>query len=210
MKYKLLKAVVVGLIFNVSSASAGIINFNAQGNQTFDLTLDQLITDNFIITKESDGLGHLTADLPTTSVFYANGKSRLLTWTNTSSESGFSLTTDNGDLFSLMSFQTDHGYADDITDLVESVTVTGLKADGTIISYSKPGVNKTTLAKDKFNNWSDLVSVKFTAFGVNNRANWDSIRYERYAATAVPEPATLALLMLGLLAITSRKFTSKN
>lgn len=208
MKYKLLKAVVVGLTLNVSTAFAGIINFNAEGTQTFDFTLDQLITDNFIITKESDGLGHLTNDLPTTSAFYVAGKTRLLTWTNTSSESGFSLTTDNGDLFSLESFQTDHGYADDITDLVDSVTVSGLKADGTTISYSTAGVGKTTLANDTVNDWIDLVSVEFTAFGVNNTANWDSIRYDRYAA-AVSEPATLTLLMLGLLGLSTRKFMPK-
>ncbi|WP_342804742.1 hypothetical protein [Alteromonas sp. M12] len=207
MKSKLFKTLVFGLLLNAGAASAAIINFN--GGAKSDFTIDELVTKNFIVTGISDGLGYLAPDRIGTDVLNPifRGKNySLLTWTNSGFQSGFTLKTDNGDLFSLESFQSGNGYLDD-SFAVSSLTLNGLFSDGSSISESFSSLGKINLSAM----WDNLVSVEFIAFGENNRAYWDSIRYERFAApvVSVPEPSTLLIVTLCLLAITTRKFATK-
>ncbi|MEP4889935.1 MAG: PEP-CTERM sorting domain-containing protein [Aliiglaciecola sp.] len=207
MKCKLFKTLVFGLLLNAGTASAAIINFN--GGAESDFTIDELVTKNFIVTGISDGLGYLAPDRIGTDVsnpIFRGKNYSLLTWTNSGFESGFTLATDNGDLFSLESFQSGNGYLDD-SFAVSSLTLNGLLSDGSSISESFSSLGKINLSTM----WDNLVSVEFIAYGENNRAYWDSIRYERFAApvVSVPEPSTLLIFTLSLLAITSRKFAAK-
>ena len=200
VKYKLLKSAFIAVLLNISnSAIAGIINFNAT---TSDFTLETLETNDFIITRTADGLANLGFDRDGVTFRGKNGS--LLTWVNFDGlTSGFTLETNNTDLFSLESFQSGNGYLDN-SNPVESLKLTGLLADGSSISEDFTTVGKINLDNTR---WNNLVSVEFIANGINNRAYWDSIRFDRFAAPAsVPEPSTILMLMLALFFIAAQRF----
>ncbi|MBU2877926.1 MULTISPECIES: hypothetical protein [Aliiglaciecola] len=194
MKIKLLKTLLVGCMITLSSsASAAIINFNVDKSE---FRIDSLETSGFIIERTSLGLASLGADRNDSAFTGKNG--RLMTWDETGSNtSGFTLTTDNSDLFSLQSFQSGNGYVNG-RNPVSSVTLNGLLSDGSNISedFSKTGkINLSGI-------WDNLVSVEFIAHGLNNRAYWDSIRFERFAApVSVSAPSTIGIFVLCLFGI---------
>jgi len=204
MKNKLLKTVLIGGLLNIStSAFAGILNFNVDVS---DFTAEVIEVNEFTITRSSDGLAWLGFDRDSSVFTGKNG--RLISWTNTGSTSGFTLETTNSDLFSLESFQSDNGYVDG-TDPVSSLTLMGLLSDGTSITENFASTGKINLSSI----WDNLVSVEFIAHGDGNRAYWDSIRFDTFAAptnqTSVPEPTSLALLSLCVFGMALRNFKEK-
>jgi hypothetical protein len=214
MKNKLLKSLLIGCLLNISSTATagiividGIINFNVDES---DFRLDKIETVGFILdgpTKQGEiGLAWLGLDRVDVDNSAFTGKNgRVITSANTSSTSGFTLTTDNTDIFSLKSFQSANGYAND-DNPVSSLSLIGTLFDGSVISedFSKTG-------KINLSSWDNLVSVEFIAYGDNNRAFWDSIRYDRFTAPAVvSEPSTIAIFTLCLLGLMTRKFKRKS
>jgi len=205
MKNKLLKSLLIGCLLNISnSAIAGIINFNVDESK---FRIDTLEISGFIIERTDIGLASLGADRDNSAFSGKNG--RIITWTDSDSTSGFTLETTNSDLFSLESFQSGNGYSDN-TNPVSSLTLTGMLFDGSFISedFSKTGkINLSSI-------WDNLVSVEFIAHGDNNRAYWDSIRFDTFAApaiaTTVSEPSTIAVFTLCLLGLMTRKFKRKS
>tara|TARA_R110001599_G_scaffold170777_2_gene361135 strand:- start:332 stop:961 length:630 start_codon:yes stop_codon:yes gene_type:complete len=209
MKKKLLKSLLIGCLLNISnSAIAGIINFNADKSY---FRLDKIETIGFILdgpTKEGEiGLAWLGLDRPDFDNNAFTGQNgRVITSANTSSTSGFTLTTDNSDLFSLESFQSANGYAND-DNPVSSLSLIGKLFDGSVITEDFSKTGKIKLSPE----WDKLVSVEFIAYGDNNRAFWDSIRYDRFTAPAVvSEPSTIAIFTLCLLGLMTRKFKRKS
>lgn len=203
MKYKLIKTIFMGLILNVGSASADIINFNVTES---DFAVEQFESKDFIITSTSDGLGLVGPERDDS--FFTGKGSRLLSWSNSGSQSGFTLETDNSDIFSLESFQSGNGYVSGLNP-VTSLTLNGLLFDGTTISEDFSSTGKINLSSL----WSDLVFVEFIAHGLDNRAYWDSIRFERFEAPAsvsvsVSEPSTLLIFALSLIFLSIGLFKS--
>jgi PEP-CTERM motif len=86
------------------------------------------------------------------------------------------------------------------------LTLTGTKADnGTVTetySLSQDAFQTLTVNAD----FTNLVSVQFDAYGLDNRAAYDNIVVD----ATVPEPASLALLGIGLagMAVARRRKTA--
>jgi len=198
MEYKIIKAVLIGFMLNISNiATAGIINFNVAES---DFTIKEFKTDEFIIKPTADGLASLGTDRDNSAFTGKNG--RLISWSNTGLTSGFTLETISNDLFSLQSFQSGNGYVDGSSP-VKSLTLQGLLFDGSLISEDFEDIGKINLSSM----WDNLVSVEFIAHGLNNRAYWDSIKFETFAApTSVSEPSAFIIFIIGLLSLTARRF----
>tara|TARA_B110000438_G_C15798324_1_gene643879 strand:- start:1416 stop:2051 length:636 start_codon:yes stop_codon:yes gene_type:complete len=211
MTNKLLKSLLIGCLLNISSTATagiilttGIINF---GTTSSDFTINELEDKGFLLKSTAEGFGILDADRGRP---FSTGHDSLITWTNiVNGTSGFTLETINDDLFSLQSFQPRTGYADG-TFAVTGITLEGLLYDGSVISEDFSVDRKANLSDI----WTNLVSVEFIAFGELNRAAWDSIRFETFAApanaTSVSEPSTIAIFTLCLLGLMTRKFKRKS
>jgi hypothetical protein len=188
-----LLAVSATLLVAASAHATTIIDFNADPNNTY--WVPTVTSNGFLATENnSEGGTPLGSNIAVDSRGPSNGTVHLDSWTNDSADSVWTLTQIGGGAFSLQGFDFADGYPGG-SDAVSRVTLTGTKADSSTVtqSFAISQVNfQTLLVSSNFNN---LKSVKFDAFGVNNRAAYDNIKVD---GAAVPEPAALALMGLGL------------
>lgn len=188
------KTLLAAALLCSGAVNASVITFDSVGTQFW---IDSHSEDGFTFARNNDGMATLAAGYDE-NYWRGNGTGRLLSWSNQGGTSGFTMSNDAGDLFSLTGFDFGNGYVSG-SSAVASVTLTGTYAGGaTITETITNAVNGwTTVALG--NSWSGLLSVDFVANGSNNRAVWDNLLVNEVAD--VPAPASLAVLGLGLFAL---------
>jgi hypothetical protein len=183
-----------------ASAHATIIDFNGDANNTY--WVPTVTSNGFLATENNSESGTpLGTNKAIDGRGPSNGTVHLDSWTNVSSDSVWTLTKIGGGAFSLQGFDFADGYPTG-SDTVSRLTLTGTKVDSSTVtqSFAISQINfQTLLVSSNFNN---LSNVKFDAFGLNNRAAYDNIQVD---GAAVPEPAALALMGLGLAAIAAMR-----
>jgi hypothetical protein len=182
-----------------SIAHAEIIDFDSV---TTEFSIDDSNQGNFSVVKNGGNLGTLRADF-SEDFWRGNGTGRIVTWTNDDSTSGFTLHNSYWDLFSLASFDFGNGYVAG-NQPVESVTLTGLLANGDEITQTFTNKINGWTTVSLSANWVDLQYVDFIANGINNRAIWDNITVN-LIASPVPTPSVMLLLGSGLIGFLGMK-----
>ena len=193
------------LALTVTTAHANVIDFNDNPDNVY--WISTVTSDGYVATGDDQEYG----GTPLGTAFAidgegpSNGTIHLNSWTNSSSDSAWTLTQQGGGLFSLSAF--DFASGDPVgSDDVSMLTLTGTKADnGTVTetySLSQDTFQTLTVNAD----FTNLVSVQFDAYGLDNRAAYDNIVVD----ATVPEPASLALLGIGLagMAVARRRKTA--
>lgn len=185
------------LALGAAAANAAVIDFNDNPDNVFFVS--SVTSGGFVATEQLNEYGQ--TPLGTAIVFAStqtNGTVHLNSWTNYSSDSVWSLTSQSGNAFSLQAFDFGSGYAN-FEDAVSKLTLTGtLAAGGTVTQvFDLTSQSFQTLLVNA--SFTGLSSVMFDAFGLNNRAAYDNIVIN--AVATVPEPANLALFGLGLAAV---------
>lgn len=185
---KTLIALALGLGLT-AAAQATVITFDSAPNQYW---INSYSEAGFTMSLgPAEGLGTIQESV---GYWNGNGTGRMLTWSNQSSVSGFSLTSSTNQLFSLNGFDFGNGYVAGNNDF-DSITVTGINNLGNslVAQIAHPGLG---ILSHQFSNWTNLVSATFVAHGSNNRAIFDNIEVNGVAA--IPEPETYAMLLAGL------------
>lgn len=184
-------AIASALLTNVS-ANATVLNFNSQPEGYW---VSSIVEQGYTVSTISDGLGANNADL-----WPSNGTTHLMSWTNGSSTSGFTLSANDSSVFAVTSFAFASGYVLGYTP-VTSLTVSGTGGD---VAFSQtftsnvdffdfgPSLTELSLAGGH-----TATQYTFTAIGANNRAIFDDINIGA-TVNAVPEPGSLALIGLGI------------
>lgn len=173
------------------AASAAVLNFDAQPEVYF---VSPIYEAGYTLNSIADGFG-----TNNNSLWPSNGTRHLMSWTNNSSTSGFTLTADDNAAFTVDSFQFGSGYIgqyDAVTSLI--VTLSGGNGpfsqtftSGVDFLNFGPGLTLLTMAGGH-----TATQYTFSAFGGHNRAQFDNISIN---TTNVPEPGSLSLMALGLM-----------
>lgn len=182
---------VIGLLLAVASniAFATVLTFDSQTEQYFVPTVSE---GGFTFTSSYDGFG-----TNNNALWPSNGTTHLMSWTNNGSASGFTMS-QSGSLFDINTFDFAGGYVRG-DQPVTSLLVEGLLNGAVIFSDTfwagadfQNFTGFTTMSLD----YSGINAVRFVAYGDDNRAQFDNIVANE--SGTVPEPASLALLGLGL------------
>ena len=203
MKY--LKFVISALLLAMSiSASATTLDFNAV-SESYYMSSYSEAGYNFTPT---DDMGSLSSSVPGT-YWTGNGTGRLLTWTNSTSEtSGFTLSNTSGSFFSLNSFDFGNGYVSGLNP-VTSLTLTGVFGGGATITEIFSNTTSAWSYISLSSLWQNLESVSFLAHGAGNRAVWDNIVLNEVSTVPVPAAAWLfGSALLGFFGFSRRKAKS--
>lgn len=187
---KLSKLLACALFAVCSSSFATVLDFNSPEQWW----INNYSEDGFTVTRAfGDGMGVLAGG---DGYWNTTGSSHLMTWTNIGSVSGFTLTKNGGGIFNLNSFMYGNGYVSGLWNPT-SILVTGISGVNTITSSINIG--STGIYTYNFGSeWTNLTSVSFAANGLGNRSIFDNIVVDGPVQNNVPEPASLALIGLGL------------
>lgn len=185
---------VVGLLLAVASnfALATVITFDSQPDQYFVPTVSE---GGFTFSSNYDGFG-----TNNDSLWPSNGTTHLMSWTNVGNASGFTMS-ESGSLFDINTFDFVGGYVNG-NNPVSSLVIQGLLNGAVVFSDTflsgvdfQNASSYTTLSLE----YTGIDAVRFVAFGSDNRAQFDNfVVNEPIQSGAVPEPASLALLGIGL------------
>lgn len=180
----------IALLLSPMAANADLITFDTQPEVYF---VTPIIDGGFTFASIADGFG-----TNNNALWPSNGTMHLMSWTNNSSVSGFTVTM-GGAAFSIDSFLFGSGYIRG-TQGVTNLTVSGSGGSGpfsqTYVSGVDfldfgPGLTGLSLLAG-----NTATQYTFMAEGSENRATFDSFSIN--SSVAVPEPATLALFGIGL------------
>ncbi len=170
--------------------NAGVIDFQDVSSGSCQFYDNQITSQGFTITDDGssspyEGLWMCNAGL------IGNNTTQALVSAN--GPSFFHLEEASGDLFSLDSFYSGARFGTSAT----GIDITGLTNAGDILSTSVSFVGNDWDMFSLDSSWTNLVSVEFSVIGTDNaQFLLDDISVNQISA--VPEPASLALLGLGL------------
>lgn len=182
----LIRAAIASLFLVTSGAQAASISTITFDDQPEVYFSTPIVDSGFEFASNYDGFGTNNNRL-----WPSNGTMHLMSWTNRGSESGFDMASTAGDLFNVHSFDFAGGYVRG-SNPVNSLEVTGwldgVQVDtATFVSGTDflTGASYSTLDIEFFG----IDQLTVTAFGRNNRAN-----FENFKVSAVPVPAAVWLL----------------
>ncbi len=190
MKSKLKNVVAASIAVIAFNANAAVIDFNSQPEAYF---VTPVHDSGYTFSSIADGFGTNNNNL-----WPSNGSVHLMSWTNGGSTSGFTMTANDNAAFSLNSFQFGSGYIGS-SNPVTSLVVSGTGGNGPFsqtftsgTDYNNFGSGLTLLSM--FAGYT-ATQYTFTAFGGNNRAQFDNVEVNN--VSPVPEPETYAMLLAG-------------
>jgi len=182
------------------NANATVLTFDAETPSSFST----LSTQGYDLQASVDGITYVSSG---GSSFCGppcvyNGTNHILAWLGAS----FSLSASDGSTFDFTGFDGGEAHTEREASWAQSILVTGTTAGGAIISESfiLDFINDGEGPLNDFQSFSplqsftNLVSLNFEGIGGNEWFTVDNINVDTSEASSVPEPASLALLGLGL------------
>lgn len=180
------------------SNAATVIDFNDNSDGVY--WTHQVVSDGFVATEINNEWGSpLGTNVAVDDYGTSNGTVHLDSWTNTGADSVWTLTSQAGLSFNLNSFDFGSGYPGN-SSTVSQLTLTGTRANGSTVSQVFELTDQSFQTLVVNGSFSNLASVTFDAYGPGNRAAFDNI-----SVSTVPEPASAALLALGLVGIAAAR-----
>ena len=198
IKTALVSAAIAAASVATPATAATTIDFNTASNGKY--FVPSVTSNGFLATENlnENGATPLGTNISVDSQGPSNGTVHLDSWTNNGADSIWTLTKVGGGAFSLNSFDFASA-AYNVYSAASLVTITGTTAANATVSQIFAPVAGGFQTFTVLPTFANVTSVRFDAFGNLNRSAYDNIVVD--AAGAVPEPASWAMMILGLGAV---------